>query len=109
MTVQYPHILKFDSASGATTEIDENGDTVIIPGVITTVEVQCRFEPNSKGQFLISNDGLQLYYAWMVYMPLGEVKLQSGMVITGFQNQEVIAFGTVQRFSEGQLNSTAWL
>lgn len=107
--VQYPHILKFDIVTGGSQEIDENGDTVIVPGATATIEVKCRFEPNGSGEQVPSNDGLLLDFGWVVYMPLGQLAIPEGVALTGYLNGRVIASGIVKRFSEGTMNARAWV
>lgn len=109
MVIQYPHILKYDIVTGGYEEVDENGDTVIVPGSKSTVEIKCRFEPNAAGEKTVSADGEQLDFRWIVYIPLDQPDISSGTMITGFNGDQVIAQGEVKRFSEGQLNSRAWV
>jgi hypothetical protein len=109
MVIQYPNILKFDLVSGSTTETDENGDTVILPGTITTIEIKCRFEPNGTGQYLIGQDGLRLDFGWIVYQPLGQIDIPEGIEVKGYLGVKVIASGTIKRYSQGQMNARAWV
>ena len=109
MVVQYPHILKFSIVTGGSEEIDENGDTVIVPGATTTIEVKCRFEPNGSGEQIPSADGLKLDYSWIVYMPLGQPEIPEGIDVTGYLNERLIASGNVKRFNEGTMNAMAWV
>jgi hypothetical protein len=109
MVIQYPHILKFDIVTGGSEEIDENGDTVIVPGATTNVEIKCRFEVNGSGEQIPSNDGLKLDYGWIVYMPLGNSDIPEGVEIEGYHNEALIASGTVKRFFEGTMNTRAWV
>jgi hypothetical protein len=109
VVIQYPHILKLDLVSGSTTETDANGDTVIVPGTTTTVEIKCRFEPNGTGQYLIGQDGLRLDFGWIVYQPLGQLEIPEGFEVKGYLGEKLIASGTIKRFSQGQLNARAWV
>jgi hypothetical protein len=109
MFTQYPHILKFDIITGGSEEIDENGDTVIVPGATTIIEVKCRFEPNATGEIIISNDGMQLNFGWIVYLPLSQPEVEFGTVIRGYNGDDYFASGVVKRYSEGQLNARAWV
>lgn len=109
MISQYPHILKFDIVTGGGEESDENGDTLIVPGATTTIEVKCRFEPNADGQVIVSADGAKLEFGWIVYMPLDQNSVESGTVIRGYNGEDLIAEGAVKRFSEGQLNARLWV
>jgi len=109
MVVQYPHILKFDIVTGGSEEIDENGDTVIVPGATTAIEVKCRFEPNADGELIVSADGAKLDFGWIVYMPLDQVEVESGTVIRGYNGADLIADGDVKRYSKGQLNAKLWV
>jgi hypothetical protein len=109
MIIQYPNILKFDQLTGFTTTTDENGDTVIVPGAVTTIEIKCRFEPNGTGQYLIGQDGLRLDFGWIVYQPLGQLDIPEGLEIKGYLGDKLIASGTIKRFSKGQLNARAWV
>lgn len=110
MVTQYPHILKFDAVIAEEPYKDENGDTVIPPGVVTTIEIICRFEPNSKGETIITNDGKSLLYSWMIYMPLGQLDIPNKIEVIGYQdNGSVKGQGTIERFDRGQLNARAWV
>ena len=109
MITQYPQTLKFDHVTAGEPYIDENGDTVIPDGTTTTIEVKCRFEPNQKGETIPSNDGLQLSYGWIVYIPLPQLEIPEGITILGFDQEKQIASGTIKRFSKGQLNARAWV
>lgn len=109
MINQYPHILKFDLITAGEPYIDENGDTVIPNGTTATIEVKCRFEPNQKGETIPTNDGLQLNYGWIVYLPLPQLDIPEGITIKGFDKEKQIASGNVKRFSKGQLNARAWV
>jgi hypothetical protein len=109
MIIQYPHILKFDVITGGVEEVDENGDTVIVPGQTTTIEVKCRFEPNADGELIVSADGAKLDFGWIVYMPLDQVEIESGTVIRGYNGDDLIAEGDVKRYNKGQLNARAWV
>jgi hypothetical protein len=109
MVVQYPHTLKFDIATGGSEEIDENGDTIIVPGATATIEVKCRLEPNGSGEYLTSNDGLRVEYGWTAYMSLNQVEVPEGTQIRGYLGDNMMAYGTVKRFSKGQLNARAWV
>lgn len=110
MIIQYPHILRFDIVTGGVEEIDENGDTVIVPGQATTIEVKCRFEPNADGQVIVSADGAKLEFGWIVYMPLDQIVVESGIMIRGYTgDDQLIAEGDVKRYSKGQLNARLWV
>jgi hypothetical protein len=109
MIIQYPHILKYDTVAGGYEQVDENGDTVIVPGSISTVEIKCRFEPNADGERILSADGEQLDFGWIVYMPLDQVEVLPGTAIKGFNDDLLIAQGEVKRFNRGQLNARAWV
>jgi hypothetical protein len=109
MIIQYPHLLKYDIVTGGYEEVDENGDTVIVPGSKSIVEIKCRFEPNADGERIVSADGEQLEFGWIVYMPVSSPEVPNGAQITGFNSDKVIAKGNVKRFSRGQLNARAWV
>lgn len=109
MIIQYPNILRFTQTTAGEPYRDENGDIVIPDGTTTLFEIKCRFEPNQKGETIPSNDGLQLNYGWIVYMPLPQLDIPEGIMITGFYGEKQIASGTVKRFSKGQLNARAWV
>jgi hypothetical protein len=107
MVVQYPHVLSFEKVSATPIEEDENGDIIVPPpGVITTIGIACRFEPNAKGETIITNDGTALTYNWNVYAPLDQPDVPEGAEISGFGGGKQIASGVVKRFYRGQLNIT---
>lgn len=109
MVSQYPHTLRFEIVTGSTETTNDDGDTVIVPGAKTNIDIKCRFEPNSTGEFIQSADGQSLKYGWIVYMPKGSVEVPEWVIITGFDGLSEIAKGVVKRFSKGQLNSRAWV
>lgn len=109
MIIQYPHILKFNIVTGGYEEVDDNGDTIIVSGTTSTVEIKCRFEPNSDGERIVSADGEQLDFGWIVYMPLDQIAVESGTVIRGYNGDDLIAEGDVKRYNQGQLNARLWV
>jgi hypothetical protein len=107
MVIPYPDILKFITTNGGSVETDQNGDTVIVPGVSTEINVQCRFEPNAEGKMIPSNDGGNLDYAWDVYAPLDQPDVPEQVDFKGFDKDgKQIASGVVKRFKRGQMNLT---
>jgi hypothetical protein len=111
MVVQYPHILKFDIVTGGSEEIDENGDTVIVPGATTTIEVKCRFEFNTFGEMIVSADGANLHFGWVVFMPIGQPEIVNGTTIEGYNDDRPLtnARGEVKRYVKGQMNARLWI
>ncbi len=107
MVVQYPDILTFKQVTGGSVETDENGDTVIIPGISVDINVKCRFEPNAEGDTIPSTDGNRLEYSWNVFAPLDQPDVPEWIEFTGTDKQgKQIAEGVVKRFKRGQLNLT---
>jgi len=105
MVTQYPDILKFDIINGGGTSVDENGDTVIIPGSKVTIGIKCRFEVNAEGKTFPSNDGEQTLYNWDVFAPLDQQDVPEGISFTGFDKDlKLIATGVVKRFKRNQMN-----
>lgn len=89
---------------------DENGDIVIPPGVVTTFELSCRFEPNSKGETIVTNDGKVHLYNWMIYMEAGQPDVPNYVHVFGYnEDGSVKGHGVVERFDRGQLNARAWV
>lgn len=107
MVVQYPDILTFKTVTDSSTIIDENGDTVIIPGISVDINVKCRFEPNAEGDTIPTTDGQRLEYSWNVFAPLDQPDVPEWIEFTGTDKHgEQIAEGVVKRFKRGQMNLT---
>lgn len=110
MVTQYPHILKFILVTESEPYENEDGDIIIPPGVEETIEIKCRFEPNSKGQTIITNDGKVLIYNWMIYMPLGQPEIPNKIDLIGYNaDGSIKGKGVAERFDNGQLNARVWL
>ncbi|WP_133575174.1 hypothetical protein [Pedobacter metabolipauper] len=109
MIVQYPHILRFTIVTDAVPYEDSNGDTVIPVGTAGVFEIKCRFETNSKGSTIPSNDGENVIYSWMIYMPLNQIDIPKRIDVVGLNKGVEFAKGTVLNFSRDQLNARAWV
>lgn len=110
MVSQYPHILKFEAVTAGDPYKDDNGDIIVPKGTKTTIELKCRFEPNSTGKTIISNNGQSKIYNWDIYMPLFQPDVPNGIEIKGFLlDGSLKASGTVLRFDRGQMNARAWV
>lgn len=105
MVTQYPHILKTKVINGSTQ--DSNGDWT--GGTETDVETACRFEPNSKNGFIKADDGSQVVYDGIVYLPLPATEIAPGTTVEVTSGAIVLSKDTVKRFSAGQLNAKVWL
>lgn len=107
MVIQYPDILEFEMVTADDPYTDQNGDVVVPDGIKRTVQVMCRFEPNSKGDTVPSTDGNQLTYSWDVFAPLDQPDVPEQIDFKGYnRDAKLIATGVVKRFSRGQMNLT---
>ena len=105
MVTQYPDTLQFDIITGGGTSVDDNGDTVIIPGSKVTIGIKCRFEVNAEGKTFPSNDGEQTAYNWDVFAPLDQQDVPEGIAFEGFDKEgQKFASGVVKRFKRNQMN-----
>ena len=110
VVIQYPHVMKMGTYHNGSESIDENGDT-IINGERTEYDYRCRFEPNSKGEFITSADGGRIEFDWIVYFPLPISGIAEGAVVRGTDSQgsNQFAAGTIKRFNAGQMNARVWI
>jgi hypothetical protein len=106
MVVQYPHKLRLSIAAASSQNDSGNWES----GSVSTQDIECRAEPNSKNVFLSGPEGERIKYEWDVYMPLPVEMIKSGTSGELFdQNNVTLGKGTVKRFSAGQLNARAWI
>lgn len=105
MVKQYPHILKTTVITGSTQ--DGNGNWT--GGTPTEVQTPCRFEPNEKSGFIKADDGSQIVYDGIVYLPLPATEIAPGTQVEVLNGATVLSNGSVKRFSSAQLNARVWL
>jgi hypothetical protein len=105
MVRQYSHRLVITAISGSTQ--DGNGNWVT--NTPSTMEKNCRAEPNSKNAMVKSDDGTQIVFDFTVYLPLPVDRIAVGTKVTVYNGTEVLCINTVKRFHPGQLNARLWL
>jgi hypothetical protein len=106
MVIQYPHTLKVFYSEGSTKDVKGNWSK---PGADTIREGLCRCEPNGSSGFITAADGARIDFAWTVYLPLPQSRIQEGSRVEVWNGEEKLASDTVKRFSQGQLNARLWL
>lgn len=105
MIRQYPHILKITTTSGSSQ--DGNGNWV--PGSTSTVEKECRAEPNSRNAQVKTADSTAIVFDYTVYMPLPAEAISVGSKVEVYSGDELLSTNSVKRFTKGQLNARLWL
>ena len=108
-TIQYPDILTYEKVTGGGSHYDEDGNLVIDSPVTETVSLKCRAEANTKGQYLISEDGQQVEYGWLVYLPLPAIEIPYGTIVQVSRKGIIRAKGDIKRSVVDQLNAKAWV
>lgn len=110
MVTPYPDRLKFMRATTPQIVVtDDNGFKVVQPSVEEEEVIPCRAEVNSKGQTVPSEDGQNVNFGFIVYMPTGYATIPQGKSIEIYRGAELIAEGTVKRFFRSQLTVKAWV
>jgi hypothetical protein len=106
MVKQYPHtgriILPASSTKDATGNWTEGAESL-------DFETNCRAEPNSGSQYVVGQDGKQITYRCVVYMPILAAEIKPGTLFEVWDGERMIVRETVKQFSKGQLNSRVWL
>lgn len=105
MVTQYPDTVKVTVTAPATR--DASGNYTL--ATTTTTELTGRWEANGKGLFVATEGGQQIVYSGIVYLPKGTAKPPYGAKVEVYRDTVLIATGTVQNFSAGQLNCRMWL
>jgi hypothetical protein len=105
MVKQYPHTIRIETSSDSTR--DNNGNWVT--GTPSTVEKKGRFETNSGDSFVKTDNGENVVYDGIIYMPLPAIDIAAGAKITALDGDKVLSQGNVKRFSAGQMNMRIWL
>jgi hypothetical protein len=106
MVKQYPHTLILTAVED--TPMDGNGNW--ITGHEVSISLKGRAEPNSKGQMIASQDGTQVLFDWMVYMPLPADEITPGTrIVLKDEDGNQFGEGTIKRYSRGQMNARIWL
>jgi len=108
MVRQYPHRLTYaaaDSSSPAPVP-NENGDWTFPAGMDapSAVQVACRAETNGTHQTIAGQDGRQLDYAFVVYLPKGTAPIDEGTAIEVHSDAGLLVQTVVKQFYSGQLN-----
>jgi hypothetical protein len=102
---QYPHTLKLTTIGSGTQDSEGNW----IPGGSTEVEKPCRFETNDRGAIVATDDGAEIVYDGIIYLPLPADQIAPGTTVQVLDGVTVLSNRTVKKFSRGQLNARIWL
>jgi len=105
MIRQYPHTITVTITAASTQDSDGNW----VPGSISTLQKECRAEPNGGNGKVVTADGVVIDYAWEVYMPLPAVAIPVGAKVEVHDGATLILSDTVKRYHVGQLNCKLWL
>ncbi|MEN0095898.1 MAG: hypothetical protein AAGB30_10985 [Pedobacter sp.] len=108
MIRQYPDIIFYPSYEGES-EYDQASGTWVTSGGPGTSSIGCRAELNSKGEMVLSNDGTELAYTFIVYLPAGSPGFEFGQEVYVVDQSGSKFTGTVKLFKRGQLNARLWL
>ncbi|MFN3341899.1 MAG: hypothetical protein ACK40M_04335 [Flavobacteriales bacterium] len=105
MVKQYPHIITITSKTGTR---DDEGNWEQ-SGTTTIVSLKCRFEANAKGAMIVKEDGTQVVFSGIVFLPRVATELKPGSAVEVVNGSTVLSKARILRFSNGQLNARIWL
>lgn len=110
MVVRFPHRLKYDLIITAEEAYqNENGDWVQSPPTVQEVFQACRMQPQGEGKTFKNQDGDDIEYSMIVYMPKGYELIPLNQDVEIFDGERKIGSGSVKRIHPSQLNVKAWL
>ena len=88
---------------------DENLDWETPEGGPSSFSSICRAEPSGKGDTIRGVDGTEIYFAFVVYMPLTETVLKTEADVTLTLAAGDVYTGKLKRQSNGQFNTRLWV
>ncbi|MCK9592709.1 MAG: hypothetical protein M0Q91_11960 [Methanoregula sp.] len=106
MVSQYPDTVTV--SHGATWKQQTDGDYEA-NAAASTFTSECRCEPASSNPVLRGDDGAEIAYQWIVYMPQTTTVFGFGDPVSMVLANATTYTGTVKRQSNGQLNSRLWV
>lgn len=107
MVKQYPDIIQIVTDSDY--EQDVNGNFVPIAGSGSTFTSSCRAQPAGDNPVIKGDDGNDLVYSWVIYMPKTSAELEFGANVTLTRHDGIVFTGSLKRQYNGQLNSRLWV
>lgn len=107
---QYPYYLYVHQVTGSSQ--DENGD--FVQGTESWVfHSMCREETNGKGAEVRTEDGDNIIFSSVMYLPKGTTEITAGTEVTvsniESSESEIRIKGDVLKFDKGQLNCRLWV
>lgn len=106
MVIRWPHRVVFTLIESIPVQ-DENGDW-IPNNTEATIETPCRAEPNGSGKLVITEDGSDLVYSWLVFTKVID-RLPFGTPVKVYDGNELFVTGTIKKFSKDQKHCRIWL
>lgn len=90
-------------------ESTQDGQGNVIPGAEQKQEFAGRFELNTKGAFIIGDNGKRIEHTGVFYAPLNIGSVPLGATAKVLKHDGGAFEAVVQQFSRGQLNARIWL
>lgn len=106
MVTQYPDTVTV--AHSATWSQETDGDFKAGTAA-TSFTSSCRFEPAGPNPVIRGEDGAEVYYSWVVYMPQTTTVFAYGDPVTVTLLNATTYTGKLKRQSNGQLNTRLWV
>lgn len=101
---QYPHNATFTIEVPALQDADGSWTQ----GGTSSLQTECRLEPNGQGRTITGVDGKAIEFAWTMFAPLMTTVIPAGSEVSVIMDNETIP-GVVKRQHIGQLNTRVWL
>lgn len=101
---QYPHTATFTIEVAASQGAGGNWTN----GTTSSLQTECRIEPNGQGRTITGVDGKAIEFAWTMFAPLMATTIPVGTKVSVVTDVETI-LGVVKRQYIGQLNTRVWL
>jgi hypothetical protein len=105
---QYPDKLKVTTITGGTTSVDGNGDVVLIPGVSSVSEFDCRAESpqvSSKN----TTDGIEEDVHYVIYGTVDIPRLSKGTSVEIIFNDGHKEQGQVIKMDKTEFHVMIWI
>lgn len=107
MALQYPHTISIEIQPEFSK--DASGNFQAVAGTGGAFTSSCRFEPAGENPVIKGDNGEDIVFTWMVYMPKTETELNFGDKVTITLANGSQYSGTLKRQYNGQFNSRLWV
>lgn len=102
---QYPHVVTLIQIAPASRDADGNPTE----GASSSQSFEGRYETNGSGKMIQGQDGSQITYNGIVYLPIPSALIAAGDQIEVTHEGNLKAAGEVKQYSEGFFNARIWL